>query len=160
MGAAAHRWRRHGDYWDIGPKPEGGTVSDYDRHMAEMDRLNPPLVRGEDYHEALERAMLAVEDERDALAERVAELTGERDALEREVMRLREIAAGVDDGGRWYSHQTMQAVATERDALRGEVAQLRAVLERIAASPDGDVEPGLGSHLRAAWEMVQAARRC
>lgn len=37
-----------------------------------------------------------------------------------EVERLREIAKGADDGGRWYSHETMQAVARERDNARSE----------------------------------------
>ena len=36
-------------------------------------------------------------------------------ALEAEVARLKEIAAGADDGGHWYSQVTMDAVVKERD---------------------------------------------
>ena len=96
-------------------------MSDYDRHMAEMDRLNPPLVRGEDYHEALVRAMLAVEDERDALAERVAELTRERDALVR------------GDGEKW---ERIVELMAERDAIRGEVAELTALLDAASSGAE------------------------
>ncbi len=40
------------------------------------------------------------------------------EALEADNDRLREIAKGIDDGGHWYSQQTMDAVAAERDQLR------------------------------------------
>ena len=62
-------------------------------------------------------------------------------------------------GIQWEDAPAMvKQVLDENQRLRNRSAQLRAALERIAVSPDGDVEPGPGSHLRAAWEMVQAAR--
>ena len=43
--------------------------------------------------------------------------------LEAEITRLRELVAGMDDGGRWYSQASMDAVIRERDKYR-EVLEL------------------------------------
>ena len=37
-----------------------------------------------------------------------------------EIERLRELLRGLDDGGHWYSQQTMDAVRREKDELRAE----------------------------------------
>ena len=41
---------------------------------------------------------------------------------EREVDRLRELVRGQDDGGHWYSQETMNAVAKQRDTVTRMIA--------------------------------------
>ena len=54
-----------------------------------------------------------------------------------EIERLRELLRGLDDGGHWYSQQTMDAVRRERDELRAECDAWRTlVLEHNAIVKD------------------------
>ncbi len=54
-----------------------------------------------------------------------------------EVERLREIAAGEDDGGHWYSQQTMDAVSGERDGLRQQLAEANEEAETECMAAEG-----------------------
>ena len=54
-----------------------------------------------------------------------------------EIERLRELLRGLDDGGHWYSQQTMDAVRREKDELRAERdAWRKLVLEHNAIVKD------------------------
>ena len=48
-----------------------------------------------------------------------------------EIARLREIVAGVDDGGHWYSQQTMDARVAEIARLTAELEKCRENAERL-----------------------------
>lgn len=48
-----------------------------------------------------------------------------------EIARLQEIVRGVDDGGHWYSQQTMDARVAEIARLTAEVERLRVWAERL-----------------------------
>ncbi len=48
-----------------------------------------------------------------------------------EIARLQEIVRGVDDGGHWYSQQTMDARVAEIARLTAEVERLRADAQRL-----------------------------
>ena len=58
-----------------------------------------------------------------------------------EIERLRELLRGLDDGGHWYSQQTMDAVRREKDELRAERdAWRKLVVEHNARMIRDDVE--------------------
>jgi len=56
---------------------------------------------------------------------KTCELQNQLSAANTEIARLKELVKGQDDGGHWYSQQTMDAVAAERDKMAGEVAELQ-----------------------------------
>jgi regulator of RNase E activity RraB len=60
-----------------------------------------------------------------------AALRAELAAKDAEIARLRELCAGDDDGGHWYSQQTMGAVSSERDAAQKEVARLKSAIKEM-----------------------------
>jgi hypothetical protein len=48
------------------------------------------------------------------------------DAQDAEIARLRELVAGEDDGGHWYSQASMDAVIRERDKYREALTDMLA----------------------------------
>jgi hypothetical protein len=79
-----------------------------------------------------ERIMVLASDydaacrERDEEIARICDLCAEGEAeFLAENERLRELVAGQDDGGHWYSQASMDAVVRERDRLREALEQQR-----------------------------------
>lgn len=66
-----------------------------------------------------------------------------------EIARLREIVAGVDDGGHWYSQQTMDARVAEIAHLTAELAQCR----EDVSNASGEL-----THLECVRVAIDAAR--
>lgn len=59
-----------------------------------------------------------------------------------EIARLREIVAGVDDGGHWYSQQTMDARVAEIARLTADLEKCREDADRLVSYP-----------IRRSWAM-------
>jgi hypothetical protein len=53
-----------------------------------------------------------------------------------EIARLRELVAGQDDGERWYSQASMNAMVEERDSFRSTCERLEAENKRLTEDRD------------------------
>lgn len=76
-----------------------------------------------------EDSLLECRAERDRLEAALDHASVQFAALQREHDRVRELVLGQDDGGYWYSQETMNALVKQRDAVMAENVILRDALD-------------------------------
>lgn len=72
-----------------------------------------------------------------------------------EISRLRELLAGQDDGGHWYSQASMDAVIRERNQLHDELAEWK--LRALTAESMEDDAQQAAVKFRAERDKLRAA---